>query len=217
MGSQLQATGFTEVRDQHFVSALMRPGDTFIDVGANIGLYGVTAGRRGSVVAAFEPTERAADIAQSNLRLNGIEGKVHRVALGSEEGTVGFSTGDLGAHIDPRSTFRVPLRRLDSLDLPDGDLTFLKVDAECHDLEVLEGGLNFLRERRPVLLVEIWASTSREVRKLLSPLGYQYFDYSWRMRSLTDFSDAMGREGTSSAIHGSQITTVKARLAEGTY
>lgn len=205
----LLAVGFTEPREQHFVADICRPGDVFLDVGANIGLYGVTAGYQGATVVAFEPVERAARLAEENMRRNRVEGIVHRVALADRDGMTGFSEGDVGAHIDPSGPNEVRVRRLDAFDIEPGVITILKVDAEGHDLEVLRGAHDLLAQILPIVLVEIWAG-GREVRELLDPLGYRYFDYDWRSCRLLDERGQL--DGNLLAIHPDRLAVVRSRL-----
>jgi hypothetical protein len=60
MAFSLVGTGLTERNDSLFAIDLLRPGDLFVDVGANIGFYTLIAARRGAQVEAFEPTDEAA-------------------------------------------------------------------------------------------------------------------------------------------------------------
>ncbi len=70
---------------------LLKPGHTFVDVGANEGVMSAVAaslvGRDGFVLA-IEPQERLRDIAEINIRLNGpTEFAVISSALGGDAGT----------------------------------------------------------------------------------------------------------------------------------
>jgi FkbM family methyltransferase len=63
-----------EATERAFVNDFLRPGDVFVDVGSNIGLFTLIAascvGLRGKVVA-FEPTEVTYARLVDNVRLNG--------------------------------------------------------------------------------------------------------------------------------------------------
>jgi len=59
--------------------------------------------------------------------------------------------GDGGAAVE------VPLRTLDSFDFK--DVSFVKIDVEGSELEVLEGGRRTISRDRPHLLVELLAGT----------------------------------------------------------
>lgn len=88
--------GLHEFADMAFVLHLLRPGDLFVDVGANIGSYSVLAAKvSGARVAAFEPDGGTMNILRRNVELNAIEGLVdlHQQALSHADHDLWFSTG----------------------------------------------------------------------------------------------------------------------------
>jgi FkbM family methyltransferase len=58
------------------------------------------------------------------------------------------------------------------LALPD----VVKIDVEGAELEVLEGGIEMLKDRGPVIICEVCAAKSVPVATLLRGLGYKIFD-----------------------------------------
>jgi hypothetical protein len=62
------------------------------------------------------------------------------------------------------------VRRLDDFSLRPG---FIKIDVEGHELEVLNGGINTIRQSLPTLMVEAGAGDG--IRDLLFSFGYQAF------------------------------------------
>ena len=113
------------------LSRLVRPGMTFVDAGANEGLYSVFAGSlvgpSGKVIA-IEPSARELQRLRENIELNGFEQRVQVVetALAEKdgEGTLrvagygheGHNTlGDFIYDSGRLSEDTVPLRSLDSL------------------------------------------------------------------------------------------------------
>ena len=80
--------GLAEYEDMAFVLHLLRPGDRFIDVGANAGTYTVLAsGVVGAFTDAFEPIPSTADRLDYNVLVNTIANlvTVHRVGVGSRQ------------------------------------------------------------------------------------------------------------------------------------
>lgn len=77
------------------------PVATFIDIGANFGLYAVTIGLMPKIasVIAFEPVSQNFNQLCGNVFVNRLNGKVttHRLALGTADGSSAI-------HIDPTST-----------------------------------------------------------------------------------------------------------------
>jgi hypothetical protein len=148
----------TEVYEPEVWSRLMstlRPGDTFVDVGAYIGLYAVAAAGRvvpGGRVVAFEPDPRNARSLREHIALNG-------ACVGYGEGETAVPCVTLDQHFAGQ--------RVD----------VLKVDVEGFEQEVLQGGQDLLRDpdRRPhAVFVEVhpfaWGRTSTTSTTLLATL-----------------------------------------------
>jgi FkbM family methyltransferase len=132
------------------VSMMLGDGVTFIDVGANVGIFSsviADAQRlfRDFRVVAFEADPTTFERLKVNAQRFGFEAV--NVALAAEAGELDFATGAVSgiatrrdragrAHIDGRG-FTIAARRLDSFDLP-GRLV-IKIDVEQMELEVIEG------------------------------------------------------------------------------
>jgi len=70
--------------------------------------------------------------------------------------------------VDESTGTRIFAIPVDSLSIP-GNVRFCKVDVEGHELSVLKGMENLLREHAHTLVVE---GNSEEVREFLRSLGY---------------------------------------------
>jgi len=153
-----------------FLHAL-EPGDGFLDVGANVGIFAIPVaahvGPRGRVYA-FEPAPDMADTLEQMAAANGVADRIDlwRMALGSEKAT-------LALRVDPadpsdatkRSLFvdgdvvaEVPVWPLDDL-VAGGELVLdppirvVKIDVEGAEVPCLRGMRATLREQRPRLVV----------------------------------------------------------------
>jgi FkbM family methyltransferase len=179
------------------IAAAVSPGDTVVDVGANVGQYAALLARmvgpEGRVLA-FEPVPRTFRILASvvaGLELSNVE--TLQLALADSDGTARFAEvqdvdglPDSGlAHLATgadRSTVEVPVARLDSLcagSLAIAGCTFLKIDVEGAELLVLRGASAFLETRRPLILVEVdrgmqarYDCSPEETIAFLEGLGY---------------------------------------------
>lgn len=137
---------------------------TILDVGANMGYITLLLARASpsGTVHAFEPHPRTAASLSANVDRNAVTNvRVHRLAVGSEDGTVSFT--DHGVPASNRigggpGSLEVPATRLDrfAADNGIGTIDFLKIDVEGAELDVLEGA-RALFERRAVRsgLIEI--------------------------------------------------------------
>jgi FkbM family methyltransferase len=142
--------GRLEPGTQDVLLALLAPGSSYVDVGANVGLLCLPAARRvsaeGSVIA-LEPAPRTAALLRRTMTLNGLADRVTVIeaAAGAEEGratlhlhhTSGWNTlvpgsGSIG-EVD------VAVRPLDSIIPPGRRVDVVKVDAEGYELHVLRG------------------------------------------------------------------------------
>lgn len=135
-----------------------------VDVGANCGLYTRELARLSRCVHAFEPSRTMADVLRRTSAANVI---IHEVALSdhegnaellipqSEEGAVhGLASLEPQVALSAESctVLNVPMARLD--DMIHDDVSFVKVDVEGHELNVLNGAVELLERSQPVFLVE---------------------------------------------------------------
>jgi FkbM family methyltransferase len=156
------ATGTYEPELTAVVCALLKPGMTFVDAGANIGYYTLLASSLvapGGKVFAFEPDPVAFDYLETNARLNDITvASVFRRALVEHPGTVRFTRVALeGGFVSVGSVSAAMQTEIeaDSLDhffeghgWPPVDL--IKLDVEGAEPRVL-AGMKSLAERNPRL------------------------------------------------------------------
>jgi len=83
--------GLHEFADMAFVLHVLRAGELFVDVGANVGSYTVLAAKGvGARVVCFEPVAATHAVLMDNIRLNEIASQVdaHQACVGSAPGTV---------------------------------------------------------------------------------------------------------------------------------
>jgi len=149
----------------------INPGDAFVDVGANAGEFTMLAsalvGPHG-VVHAFEPNPEECHRIQKQIEANSCQNIVlHRVALGSAERndqlvvptdrSIFGSLATSGPHAEGTANrFNVQVRKGDAeLSRTINKPTFVKIDCEGHEFEVLLGMNSFIRQTRPVLFVEM--------------------------------------------------------------
>jgi FkbM family methyltransferase len=148
-------TGLPEYDDMLFADRFLKPGDTVIDVGANIGLYSLLAASRvedGRVIA-LEPHPVASGRLRENIELNGMRNvEVRAEAAGAATGAARL-TADLDTTnyivLDgaAQASIDVPLVPLDDL-VPSGEsVALVKIDAEGFESAVLAGSGRLLEER----------------------------------------------------------------------
>jgi FkbM family methyltransferase len=179
----------------------LSPGDLFVDVGANVGVYTIWAIEAGADVIAMEPSRAARQRLLANLELNGYNADVRAAAAGEETGTLPLTTAlDNENHVvlgdeDAAETEEVPVITLDEL-VGDREVAGLKVDVEGAEMLVLRGARRLLAERRIGLIQVEWNSKSQNllgetrtpIAELLESHGYALYrpDESGTLQPLTD-------------------------------
>jgi len=161
-----------------------KSGTDLIDVGGNIGCNALMFSDYGSVHT-FEPVFH--EIIQQNADQNttSFPIRVYPYALSSDNGTAnifypkkdgsltnygGCSLKPHDGHID--EPHAVPMKKLD--DVYTGTPSFMKVDVEGNELEVLMGAEHTLRTHMPYLVVEIFNVHESPIPPYLQSLGYTH-------------------------------------------
>ncbi len=174
----------------------LRPGDLFIDVGANIGTYSIWAGELGAAVIALEPAEDTFKLLKENVLLNGYTITPVCTAAGANSGTARFTSGqDSLNHLDLEGNVEIDIVTIDSL-IQDRFVAGVKVDVEGFEMDVLRGCEKALADHRIKLLQLEWNSLSRRavgtdrqpIADLLSRYGYGLYrpNHGGELVPLTD-------------------------------
>lgn len=166
---------------------LLEQGATFVDVGANIGVYSIAAahfiGSSGRVVA-FEPTAEARMLLEASARRNGFTQIILRSEALSDhvgQAELYFDTQTELASLSKATsgTTRSVSVQLNTLDAVHAEIglsstSLLKLDAEGAEEAIFRGGRAFLAATDPVILHEIKAGKQVDLRvaRLLAELGF---------------------------------------------
>lgn len=186
--------------------AAVRPGDTVLDVGANVGAYAMLFGRwvqPGGRVLAFEPSPEAHAGLVAHLRLNGLAGVVEAraEAVAGESGTLRFRSEGLHGTsrlADGASSIDVPAVSVDDLCAREGiDPALLKVDVEGAELDVLRGARETIARRGHALalFVEMHPTTWREMGLEAAEIRAELDRQHLRAVPLRDVPDPWALEG----------------------
>jgi len=197
MGESLDRMGTYDLVVTETLFRLLGPGDTAVDVGANVGyMTSIMARRVGSAgrVVVFEPQPDVFSQLQRNvdgwLRAGPAIGQVelHQVALSSasaelslsvpeddDENHIRATLGALGA--EQARSIPVQARRLDDIVKPSDRIAVMKLDAEGHELEVLRGAERSLRETS-VVIFEEHGQPPTPVTELLVERGFAIYALS---------------------------------------
>jgi FkbM family methyltransferase len=181
--------GLGEARDMRFTLDFLAPGDVFVDVGANVGVYSLLASSIPDVnIEAFEPSPEAFSRLGENVRLNRLETRVttYQTAVGDIDGVARLTQGrDCWNHLTAATdgdALEVPIVRLDAV-VPRSPrrVSLMKIDVEGHEAAVLAGATATLCADHPALIVE---GEWEKVAPVVEPLGYAPFEYDTATRTL---------------------------------
>lgn len=177
-------------RDQ--LEGVLRPGDTVVDVGANMGfmtaLFCELIGPGGRVFA-FEPSKPVFEKLERVIALNGLSnveavnrgcgdasatGTLHQISRSSGHGSLVVPSSESEAG----PTEEIELVRLDAFVAARGiRVDFVKIDTEGYEATVLRGAQEMLARDKPTLYIELaqeYEASSREAVRMLTELGYRF-------------------------------------------
>lgn len=165
----------------------LQPGDTFIDVGANIGIFSLHIARRlgpAGQVFSLEPGPGAFQLLKRNILDNHLEKSVKffQLAASNQGGTMKMG-GDSAvwnslslSNSPSEGGTEVRITTLDDLLQEEGDrpVHALKIDAEGVEQLVLEGSKKLIHAHKPTIIFEtISTSADNRAGDLLKEWGYQ--------------------------------------------
>lgn len=146
---------------------------TFIDVGANVGIWSFHLADKFSKVISYEPSKQNLECLKINIQtLTEIREKAIANFIGEAEfHQAGKNCGD-GKLCRPgvNPSYKVPVVTLDSENLTDVDL--IKIDVQGWEYEVLDGAKKLIMRDNPWVIFEVNEDID-ECCKLMENLGYE--------------------------------------------
>lgn len=201
---------WNEADTQSVLLTLLQPGDTFVDIGANVGMATLTAARAvgpaGKIVA-YEPNPDVALILKQAIQRNGLENvEVHVSAIGDKPGRAALFVPESNhgeaslSDMADRPGQRIEIviedgRRLSELDRCD----FIKIDVEGYEARVIDAIASTLEVRRPLVSTEVierhlnrCESSAEHLAGHFDRLGYTGFTYFHEKVGLRRFQAKLG-------------------------
>lgn len=158
------------------MATLVRSEGTFIDVGANTGIYSILAGviARDREIHAFEPHPEVMKAFLGNINCNNLGERVHTYGIGLSDkaGTATLYLPDQGHGLIETSasleigfqavasSIEIDIKRLDEMDL-NSQVAVIKVDIEGHEYAFLQGARQTIQRDRPIIFAEVLHGAQR--------------------------------------------------------
>jgi len=189
------ALGTYELPLQQALAQYLKAGDTFYDIGANIGFFTVIGaklvGSSGRVYA-FEPGADNATLVQRNIKLNhfsqvtvlekAVSSAMGKGELLLAEYSGGHTLSTAGTPPDLKGAITVDLVTIDEL-LAQQIITppdVVKIDVEGAELDVLRGMTQTIQQYKPTIIYEVddgdqelFKRKSQDVEDFMRSIGYQ--------------------------------------------
>ena len=169
------------------LAALLQDGDTFVDIGANVGIYSLTLARMQRILprTGFYAFEANPDtFARLRPKAEALGVKAYNLALSDHCGTLEFVGGavshvfttvpNISGYSIADARVSVPCRRLDEMEI-EGDSIVLKIDVEGQEREVLEGAKGLFAASR-IKAVYLDGYKEKEVESFLKGHGLTLLD-----------------------------------------
>tara|TARA_Y100000996_G_C22540053_1_gene649690 strand:+ start:783 stop:1535 length:753 start_codon:yes stop_codon:yes gene_type:complete len=175
----------------NLVKKLIKPGSDSIDVGVYRGVYSYEMSKYSNLVHAFEPNPIIFKDINKNLKKIIKNIKLYNFALSNKNEIINlnipirnkkydkknyeeyFQMGRATIHdmnkFDEFETYKVNSKKMDDITF-DNEISFMKVDVEGHETEVIQGSVNTIKRFKPILLVEI--EEKHNQKKVSSTLNY---------------------------------------------
>jgi FkbM family methyltransferase len=216
--------GLHEYEDMAFVCHVLRPGDLFVDVGANVGSYTVLAsGVAGAQTICFEPIVSTFKSLLDNIRLNHLEGvvKALNTGVGEYKAELAF-VSDAGAMnrvaVESDHHSHTEMVRVVALDESlERSPTLIKIDVEGWELAVLRGGRKSLAGPDVLaMIVEVngsggrYNAADREIDEMAKSLGFEPATYSPERRHIVTTPDPAPGHGN--RLYVKNIEQIRTRL-----
>lgn len=187
--------GLHEANDMAFLLHLLRPTDSFLDVGANVGTYTILASgvvRAKSIT--LEPIPYTFFLLNRNIRINDLSALVdlHCAAVGCSPGHLLFtaSKGPMNHVLSARSsiisseaTVEVLATTVDDLLSNTAPSLLWKVDVEGFESEVLQGATTSINN--PELRAVLLEANSPALQSTMEDAGFSRFVYDPFRRKLS--------------------------------
>ena len=192
-------------RDENEIELLKRlikPGTDSIDVGVYRGVYSYEMSKYSKKVHSFEPNPLIFKYINKNLKKISNNIDLYNLALSNENRVLDLKIPIRNKKFDKKNyeehylmgratihelnnfqnyeKFKINSKKIDDFNF-DNEISFIKIDVEGHEIQVIKGGKLIIKKNKPVLLVEIEERHSKKKVHhsidYINELGYKSYIY----------------------------------------
>ena len=171
------------------LSGLVSGNSTFVDVGANVGLFSSTLGRFKKIYPSFLIYAFEANPDTYNRLVESVKNlsvNTFNLAISNKDTELEFVEGAVSGvfaekshantyHYKNSKITKIKAKRLDQLDIS-GNSIILKIDVEGHEYEVLEGAIGLFEENRIKAVYLDGYQNQEKVISLLTKYNFTFFN-----------------------------------------
>ncbi|MBA4147025.1 MAG: FkbM family methyltransferase [Verrucomicrobia bacterium] len=182
---------FYEPITRSLLETLAETGETFFDIGANIGFFSLALGTlhpRLRIIS-FEPNPKNYATFQKNISVNqaqNIRCEPYAISDSTGSATLHLSESDMSASLtenfQPDYTVQTDSIEVQTCSMDDyieqnpiAGSAFIKVDIEGHEQAFFDGGEQTLSRHRPDLIVEVLFEQEPAFADMLRDFGYAFY------------------------------------------
>lgn len=223
--------GLYDYDEMNFLLRYLRSEDSFLDVGANVGVYSLLAASiiTSGEIYSIEALPKNFSRLEENLKLNNFEQvKTYAVAISDNQGEISLelAEGDSMPFISINPTqhsIPVTTNTLDNLLEQESvkKLTLAKIDIEGAELFAFKGAASLLSQKRPfVWILELndtinhFDHSEQDVVSFLNQYGYHLYFYNADTNIVKPLSCHQKRGNNVLAISDDHLDFVHQRLNE---
>jgi FkbM family methyltransferase len=164
---------------EKYIKECYKENTNMIDIGANIGTFSLMMSRyisSGSYIYSFEPVYH--NILNMNIKQNNLENKIKSFDIGLSNKSEKLQGGFIDFSVESNYGFTqisnlekatsdtkliINVETLDSFNID--NVSFIKIDVEGSERQVLEGSINTIHRCKPTILIEIWCTSKNSLKK----------------------------------------------------
>ena len=152
-----------------------------LDIGSNIGNHTLffAKEKKAKKIICFEPVKDTFRILEKNIELNNLQAIVqaHNVGVGKQKSNANiqyYDKSNIGStQLSLANDGDIPIIAIDDIDFSER-ITFVKIDVEGFEQNVIEGMISTLKKHHPVLMIEIRKIFFEKINLILSDIGYTH-------------------------------------------